>query len=666
MAVLFSKPYVGGSGIQTIRPCRLSPRCIVLTAVISFIAFNLMFFHAGPLQPELGVSSEPGTFQRYKQQYLQRPNITGYTSQQHSPRPAPPWFGDWIRWQAFDPALTYEKLAPLEKRSLDLIYAWVNGSDASLQMLRRHYQNLSPLFAKADSHEVAQVTSKRFRDMDELRYSVRSALQYSADAIRNIHLMVSPVPDSPTADPSSFLVSSQTQSPDWFDAAARQPKMFQLVNHADFFALKEHLPSFNSLAIEANMDNISGLSPNFLYLNDDIFLGRRLNTADFWTPLYGYVLHMEASLRVPPRLREVPESPFDIGEWHSLQFTNVLLSERFGARDRAYVAHIVHLFNKDILDEIHQLWPQEFRDTSSHRFRGEGDGQDIHTSFMFAHYIQERLREVQLEAFWRNTVDYNSDDKLDLRERQWLVDRINEWNDGDQVVFRLYQDHLANHKAILDQFNMTLTGSTDYRISGIDGFPYLLANADTSQSIHAEGVEQVPYTGYEPHSKRQCKIDVQFCLGSNFVDSSIPVLSKSQTMDAFQRIFREEFHCGDCLLEMAMHHRNLGLRSLFPADESSPQYKQLVGDLERYQYVLGTSPYVFIALQSPENTKKNMDEMWASRDHLAFMCINDDYSDDAKTEQSIQHLLQSFLDKRYPFAAPWEKYPPIQVLAPAE
>ncbi|KAG0268639.1 hypothetical protein DFQ27_006141 [Actinomortierella ambigua] len=626
MAVLFSRPLASGTlGIQPGQPNAAS-----------------------------GAYSTLGTFRHRQQQ------------QQSTFSSPPPWFGDWIRWRALAPALSYDKLVPPEKRLLDLAYSWVNGSDASLQLLRDHFQSLSPLFTNVSSHDVAQITTRRFRDMDELRYSVRSAIQYSADAVRNIYLMVTPVPDRPTANPLSFLSSSRTQSPDWFDATASQPKPFRLVSHADIFGLQEHLPTFNSLAIEANMRNIPGLSPNFIYSNDDYFISQHLNTADFWTPLYGYVLHMEVSLRVPPRLFDPSGDPLNIGEWPSLQFSNVLLSERFGARDRAYIAHIIHLFNKNILDEIHQLWPIEFGETSSHRFRGEGGGQDVNPSFLFAHYVMERLREVQLEAFWKNTVDADSDGELNVRERQWLIDRINEWNDGDQAATHQARDHLANHKIILHRFNMTLSGSTDYRVSGIDGYPYLISNADTSKSIHAEGVEQKPYTGYEPPAKRQCKINLQFCFGSRFGDPSIPVLSKSQTKDVFQHFFRDEFHCGDCLLEMAMNHRDLGIGALFPADESSPQYKQLVTDLERYQYVLGTSPYSFIALQSPEGAEKSLQGLWDSRDRLAYMCINDDYRDDAKTEQSIRHKLQAFLDKRYPFAAPWEKFPPIQITAPAE
>ncbi|KAG0226790.1 hypothetical protein BGW42_003366 [Actinomortierella wolfii] len=617
--------------------------------------------------------SSPGTNYQQKQQQQQpqqqeqqHQHSTSATTRKQPPLlpPALPWFADWIRWRAIDPKLTHDKLVPPEKRSLDLIYAWVNGSDASLRSLRGYFEARSPIFHNTDAAKVESTTIKRFRDMDELRFSLRSVVEYATDAVRNIYLMASPLPDSPTASPWTFLNSSRTQTPDWFDAEAAQPRPFHLVNHIDFFSHKDHLPSFSSLAIEANMANIPGLATNFIYLNDDIFIGQPVNMADFWTPLYGYVFHMEGSLRVSPTLREVPSNPLDIGEWHSLQYSNVLLSRRFGARHRAYVAHIVHIFNKDILDEIHQLWPEEFLQTSSHRFRGEGEAKDINTSFMFAHYIVERLREVQLEAFWKHSVDSNSDGELDFDERQWLVDKIKEWNDGEPTVFRMARDHLQNHKEILDRFGMTLTGTTAYRLSGIDGFPYLIMDADTSKSIHNEEAKQVPYKSYESHAKRQCKIDIDFCLGNDFGDASIPVLSQGRTEAIFQRFFRDEFHCGDCLLEMAMHHRDLGMRALFPADESSPEHKQLVQHLERYQYVLGTSEYAFTAISSAYSAEQNLEDLWDHRDKLAFMCINDDYHNDPVIVQKIQHFLQSFLTKRYPNPAPWEKYLPEEIVLP--
>ncbi|KAF9212110.1 hypothetical protein BGZ59_007209 [Podila verticillata] len=100
--------------------------------------------------------------------------------------------------------------------------------------------------------------------------------------------------------------------------------------------------------------------------------------SDIWTPLYGFVFHMEGSLLVPPTIRPIEANLVHIGEWGSLQVSNFLLSQRFGPLYRA--------------------------NTSS---AGEGEARDIQVSFFMAHYVVEKLRETQLESYWIHWLDQN-------------------------------------------------------------------------------------------------------------------------------------------------------------------------------------------------------------------------------------------------------------------
>ena len=54
-----------------------------------------------------------------------------------------------------------------------------------------------------------------------------------------------------------------------------------IVSHEEIFEDQNHLPTFSSAAIEANIHRIRGLSDKFLYLNDDIFLGEPVWPNDF-------------------------------------------------------------------------------------------------------------------------------------------------------------------------------------------------------------------------------------------------------------------------------------------------------------------------------------------------------------------------------------------------
>lgn len=53
------------------------------------------------------------------------------------------------------------------------------------------------------------------------------------------------------------------------------------------------------------------------------------------------------------------------GEWPSLHYANQLLDERFGARRRPYVQHFVKAYEKEILAELAQIWPEELTEVRS-------------------------------------------------------------------------------------------------------------------------------------------------------------------------------------------------------------------------------------------------------------------------------------------------------------
>lgn len=105
-----------------------------------------------------------------------------------------------------------------------------------------------PLCSLKSTKNLKSMSRNRFADHNELMYSLRSIEKY-APWIRNI-----------------FLVTNG-QVPNWLDV--NHPKI-HLVNHSTIFPNKNHLPTFNSLAIESHLYEIPGLSDDFIYLNDDM------------------------------------------------------------------------------------------------------------------------------------------------------------------------------------------------------------------------------------------------------------------------------------------------------------------------------------------------------------------------------------------------------------
>lgn len=143
-------------------------------------------------------------------------------------------------------------LADLE---VDLVYIWVHGQDPAHREKRNHWlrqYGLSPVAYNPDI---------RYVEADELRYSLRSA-ELFLPWVRRI-----------------FLVTDN-QVPEWLDLT--NPKL-RLVDHTEIMPRPEWLPTFNSLAIEAQLHNIPGLAEHFIACNDDHFFGQPCAVADFFT-----------------------------------------------------------------------------------------------------------------------------------------------------------------------------------------------------------------------------------------------------------------------------------------------------------------------------------------------------------------------------------------------
>jgi UDP-N-acetylglucosamine-lysosomal-enzyme len=157
---------------------------------------------------------------------------------------------------------------------IDVVYTWVNGSDLRWKRERDYWyqrwilepDRLDPTIGRRQEGDLDDdgnaARENRFRDNDELRYSLRSLEKY-APWVRRIHLV------------------TDGQVPTWLDL---DNDRIRVVKHSDIFENTSHLPVFSSSAIESNLDRIPGLSDLFLYFNDDVFLGAPVWPEDFITP----------------------------------------------------------------------------------------------------------------------------------------------------------------------------------------------------------------------------------------------------------------------------------------------------------------------------------------------------------------------------------------------
>ncbi|KAF9172819.1 Xanthine phosphoribosyltransferase 1 [Mortierella sp. AD010] len=558
----------------------------------------------------------------------------------------PDWMSDWIAHRKLDA----ESIGKLNV-TMDLVYTWVNGSDPELREMKDFYKERSPLFQALKNHTTRLTKSStkevnktdidpsvhRFRDNDELRYSVRSTAQYGAPGLfRRTYILATEVVNMTTG-------KRRQLAPQWLDQE-KSRGIVDVIPHSEIYDNKDHLPSFNSLSIESQMHHTPGLADIFVYLNDDVFFGKPINVAEFWTPLYGFVFHLSPSRMILPVVPTKEVITGNVGDEESLQYTNAILAKQFGARRRVYVSHIPHILSVPIMEEIQTLWPEEFNKTSSHRFRGEGYGQEVQAAFFFAHYVMERLRETQLTSYWKYRLDKNQDGKLDWEERQQLirmVDRFEEVKKENSKVLPQFRNktrtYLENHDQLLSSVGIPWTGETTYTFSGMDEYPYMVPITiprRNSRNSRNQYYKKPDPSTIEP-STITCRFDINLCLGPQFTNSSNQAVGGSTGKGSiFEWMAFTKFDCGDCLLHIIRRATSSpGLSEIMPPDKDSEAYKRVLADLAKYNYVVGESQYSFLMLMEGLQSEKALNELMLQRDNKTFFCINDDVKDNRLIEQ---------------------------------
>lgn len=144
-----------------------------------------------------------------------------------------------------------EKL--LTEFPIDVVYTWVDDSDVQWQKRIRKF-NLNhtiPLGKHATD-------KARFENHNEIYYSIKSVLT-NMPWVRNIFIVTD------NQIPNVELLSQK----------------IKIVDHSEIID-ECFLPTFNSHVIEAHIHKITGLSENFIYFNDDVFVARPLMASHFF------------------------------------------------------------------------------------------------------------------------------------------------------------------------------------------------------------------------------------------------------------------------------------------------------------------------------------------------------------------------------------------------
>ncbi|KAJ7049672.1 hypothetical protein C8F01DRAFT_724902 [Mycena amicta] len=576
---------------------------------------------------------------------------------------------------------------PLEESPIDLIYIWVNGSDPY------HAQSRNDLLTALNY----ETKNARFRQHDELRYSLRSAFKNTKTWRQSVwHIITADVPD-----PEASWGDSDSQRlglvPQWMDiewsgagGANGEPPVY-LYHDSQIFRMTTEpgrtptidevdawrnsvLPTFNSMGVESQIPHMDPdlVSENIVYLNDDQFFLLPLPPSAFHTPLYGPVFRFVPGFMI----QGDPSGEIDGGgEWRSLGWTVHVLDQRFGTRSRAYVEHNARAFSLPLMHETALALGKNFADTPRSQFRGSHTtpGEyEINTVFAATHYVIERHREALL---WSWVVaKWGGEDGVlgaDLKDAMW-VELIGEVeghdHSGEEELKRNSTVRTSNGDV---KFNMRAAGlqqpqsdipeeraNATYIFGKFPGLFQLCHPMLTNSLVSLDG-----FTPNYDTRPQETVLQRSECIG----------YGEERAWDVFRRLSFERTHCGDAVIAALTDSSPHGLGIFLPPQTSTAPIQHpailpliiptnppplpanprgfAVRLIHRYSYAIGSVPSHFFGVSTGEQAKLYFS--WLQT-NLALLCVNDDLYDDPVNLTLGDTALRELFQERWPVTLDYE------------
>ena len=253
-------------------------------------------------------------------------------------------------------------------QKMDFVVTWVDGTDPAWQAEK---QACAQKLGQSDG--AIDDSAARYRDWGLLKYWFRGVERF-APWVRTIHFV------------------TWGHLPPWLET--HHPKL-HIVNHADYLP-QAFRPTFNSHTLELNLHRIPGLSEQFVYFNDDVFLLRAVQPEDFFKngkpcdllalqpdvanpndSVMPYILLNDAMVLARyfdkrTNAKQQPGAYFCPG-YPPLHFWYNLLEMAFPKFTGFYTVHGPSPLKKSTLETLWQKEPELLATTSAHPFRQRED-----------------------------------------------------------------------------------------------------------------------------------------------------------------------------------------------------------------------------------------------------------------------------------------------------
>lgn len=316
----------------------------------------------------------------------------------------------------------------MNNNPIDFVVTWVNGEDDDWRQKKNHYDD------KYDGSKEMN-TASRYRNFHIFKYWFRAVDRYAPWVHR-------------------VYVITDEQTPSWLNV--KYTKVV-CINHSDFID-KDKLPTFNSNAIELNVNKITGLAENFVLFNDDTFINSSVKPEDFFKNNLPRDVYVESPIistkgsvaHAMVNDMQVINSNFSKSKFYKKNFLKVFnpLIGKKVLRTLALLpanefsgiwnSHLPVPYKKQTFDTLWNLMPDSLNETSTHKFRTSDD---------YSHWL---MRYWQLVS-----------GQYELQKRNWgYVYDLGKSSIDDLGIEILQSKHkmiCLNDTDNLDDFNKTMS-----------------------------------------------------------------------------------------------------------------------------------------------------------------------------------------------------------------
>lgn len=240
---------------------------------------------------------------------------------------------------------------------IDLVYLWVDDNDLKWQEKKNSF-----LCTHRDNSKET-VGNARWRNNDELKYSLRSVEKY-ASWINHIYIV------------------TDHQIPTWLKD--NHPKV-TIVDHTDIFS-KEALPVFNSQAIESRLHKVPNLSEHFILGSDDCLFVKPISPNLFFHPNGKAIVRMKKFSR-----RKANKANYN----RTIKRMQDLIHKEFGELFSDAPHHSFDAYLKSDYEFcVNSFYKEKWEKTSYQRFRSKEDMQRCFVSYYMIVAGHATLRKV--------------------------------------------------------------------------------------------------------------------------------------------------------------------------------------------------------------------------------------------------------------------------------